>query len=139
MFDIEKLQKRIDAASKRAFGNELDYTGKELVLKEVKNELEEKGNDIIARFRVPNVERKDIKVDITRNRIEVKVERKYEKKTEGKGFFKEEKGYRGFFKYLSLPKPVIPEKAKTRYSNGLLEVVMPKAEKRKKGKVIKIK
>ena len=42
-----------------------------------------------------------------------------------------ERSYKGFYRSISLPVKIVPEQAKASYKNGVLEVVMPKAEKKK--------
>ncbi len=92
-------------------------------------DLEEKDNEVIARFEIPGVEKKDIQLNVTDRNIEVKVERKKEEKSEEKGYFRAERSYMGFYKAMSLPAEVLPDKAKAKYKDGVLEVVMSKSEK----------
>jgi len=98
-------------------------------------DLEETDKEVIARFDVPGVEKKDIQLNVTSNRIEVKVEKKQEAKVEKKGMYKEERSYRGFYRAMMLPSEVVADKAKASYKNGVLEVTMPKAENKKKSKI----
>ena len=98
-------------------------------------DLEETDKEVIAKFELPGVEKKDIQLNITENKIEVKVEKKQETKTEKKGFYKEERSYKGFYRAMALPPEVIAEKAKAKYKDGVLEVIIPKAETKKKNKI----
>ena len=98
-------------------------------------DLEETDNELIARFELPGVDKKDIQLNITENKIEVKAEKKQEEKIEKKGIYKEERSYTGFYRSFALPGEVVPEKSKAKYKDGILEVAMPKAEKTKKSKI----
>ncbi|MEM3113076.1 MAG: Hsp20/alpha crystallin family protein [Candidatus Pacearchaeota archaeon] len=98
-------------------------------------DLEETDKEMIAKFELPGVDKKDIQLNITPDRIEVKVEKKQEAKIEKKGFYREERSYRGFYRSMALPSEVIPEKAKAKYRDGILEVLMPKVENKKKSRI----
>ena len=140
--EMRRLQREID----RSFGNFWesesykslpDYSGKKgaLALRTPLTDLEETDKDIIAKFEIPGVEKKDIQLNITEKKIEVKVEKKQESKVEKKGIYREERSYRGFYRIMALPSNVIPEKAKARYKDGILEVVIPKSEAKNKNKI----
>ena len=97
--------------------------------------LEETDKEVIAKFEHLMVDKKDIQLNITEEKIEVKVEKKYEDKIEKKGYYKEERSYGGFYRALVLASKIIPEKAKAKYKDGVLEVTMPKTESKKKNKI----
>lgn len=132
--EIRRLQREIN----RSFGDFWDSgrllpapTKDSLMMRTPLTDLEETDKEIIAKIELPGVDKKDIHLNITENRIEVKVEKKQEAKLEKKGVYREERSYRGFYRSMSLPSEVIPEKAKAKYKDGILEVVMPKSEKKK--------
>jgi len=143
LFDeMRRLQRELD----RSFGDFWDsescktlpdYTGKKgvLALRSPLTDLEETDKEVIAKFEMPGVDKKDIQLNITEDKIEVKVEKKQEAKVEKKGFYREERSYRGFYRAMALPSNVIPEKAKAKYKDGVLEVTLPKTEAKKKNKI----
>ncbi|MEM3091330.1 MAG: Hsp20/alpha crystallin family protein [Candidatus Pacearchaeota archaeon] len=102
------------------------------------SDLRETDKELIATIEIPGVDKKDIQLQITENNLEVKVERKREMKEEKKGYLRMERSYRGFYRSMPLPSRVIPEQAKASYKEGILEIVMPKAEKKKPEKAKKI-
>lgn len=102
------------------------------------SDLRETDKELIASIEIPGVDKKDIQLQITENNLEVKVEKKQEMKVEKKGYLKAERSYKGFYRSMSLPSRVIPQQAKASYKDGVLEVVMPKAEKKKLEKAKKI-
>jgi len=140
--EVRRLQRELDRGfrdfwSSRSFKSLPDYTGKKeaLALRSPLTDLEETDKEVIAKFEMPGVDKKDIQLNITEDKIEVKVEKKQEAKVEKKGFYKEERSYRGFYRAIALPSNVIPEKAKAKYKDGILEVIIPKAETKKKNKI----
>jgi len=140
--EMRRLQREID----RSFGNFWesdgykalpDYPGKKgaLALRNPLTDLEETDKEVIAKFELPGVEKKDIQLNVTSDKIEVKVEKKQEAKVEKKGFYKEERAYRGFYRSIALPSKVLAEKTKAKYRDGILEVIIPKTEAKKKNKI----
>ncbi len=71
---------------------------------------------------LPGVEKKDIKLQGTENSLTISVDTPQRK----------------YFKEVELPAKVVPDKAKSTYKNGVLEVTIPKKEEKPKGKPIKI-
>lgn len=105
------------------------------------SDLKETDKELIASIEIPGIDKKDIQLQITENNLEVKVEKKQKMKVEKKGYLRAERSYKGFYRSMSLPSRVIPEQAKASYKDGVLEIIMPKAEKKKlvKAKKIEVK
>lgn len=99
------------------------------------NLYSDNGN-LIAEFELPGVEKKDIELNISPWEIEVKVERKEEVEIKRKAAYRYEAKARKFYRRISLPEEVVPEKATAELKEGILSVKMPKAkvkfEKKKK-------
>ena len=138
--EIRKLQREIN----RSFGNFWDrdairvipdYSEKNPLMRSPLTDLEERDKEIIIRFEIPGVNKKDIKLDITSNQIKVRAEKKQETKVERDDFYKQERSYKGFYRVLSLPEKVTPEKAKAKYKDGILEIVIPKTKTKEKNKI----
>jgi HSP20 family protein len=62
---------------------------------------------------------------------------KEEKEREGEYVYRE-RGYASFKRVLTLPAEVIPEKTDVTFSNGVLEVIMPKKEPTPAEKKVKV-
>lgn len=60
--------------------------------------------------------------------LTIKGERNAEKETEEKGFRRVERSYGSFLRAFTLPQTVEPEKVSATFTNGLLEVHLPKKE-----------
>ena len=140
--EMRRLQRELDRSfgdfwDSESYKSLPDHTGKKgsLALRSPLTDLEETDKEVIAKFEMPGVDKKDIQLNITEDKIEVKVEKKQEAKVEKKGFYREERSYRGFYRAMALPSNVIPEKAKAKYKDGVLEVTIPKTEAKKKNKI----
>lgn len=113
-----------------------DKSGKHaLTMRSPLTDLEETDREVIAKFELPGVDKKDIQLNITENKIEVKVEKKKESEEKKKCYYRVERRYAGFYRAIPLPEGVHPEKAKAKYEDGILKVTMPKAETKKVSKV----
>ena len=79
---------------------------------------------------VPGMNKEDFKIDLKDNRLTVSGERKYTKEKNEKHFSSFETQYGTFRRAFALPENVDGEKIEARYSNGILELVVPKDEKK---------
>jgi len=91
--------------------------------------IEDKKSNIEVSAELPGIDKKDIKVKIEKNRMEIKAEQKKEKETKKKDFYKKERSYSGYYRSFTLPETVMPSKAKKTFKNGVLKIIIPKAKK----------
>lgn len=88
---------------------------------------------------LPGVEEKDIDIEIQESVLTLKGEKKAENKQEGKNYHRIERSYGAFQRSIALPVEVDEAAIKARFSNGVLEIDLPKAQERKpKSKKIEI-
>ena len=102
----------------------------------------ETDDEVVAEIELPGVDKKDIKVNVSRNAIEVKTESKAEIKHEDKkkGMYRFERSYAGFYRKFSLPDNVDPDRADAAYKDGVLKIKVPKlASEKKKAKQLEVK
>lgn len=97
----------------------------------------ETDNEVIATAEMPGLEKEDIKINISEDRLEISAETKKEEKIEEKGYVYRERRAGKYYRSIPLPSPVDPDKATATYKNGVLEVKMPKTEVKQK-KTIKV-
>ncbi len=95
----------------------------------------EKEDEVIAVIELPGVDKEDIDLNVTPKTLEVRAEKKEEKKEKEKGTYFEERAYKGYYLTLSLPAEVDPNEVKATYKNGVLEVRMKKAKQEEKKKI----
>jgi HSP20 family protein len=92
----------------------------------------ENDKEIIAKAEMPGLEKKDIKINVTNDMLEISAETKQEEKKEEKGYIYRERRSGRYYRAISLPSPVDPDNSKATYENGVLEIKMPKTEVKKK-------
>ncbi len=99
----------------------------------------ETDDEVIVTAEIPGLDKDDIKLFGSGNRLEILAEKttevtkpeKKEKEGEGNYVYRERSTAR-FYRSVTLPTTVIPDKSKSSYKYGVLEVRMPKAETSKK-------
>ncbi len=95
---------------------------------------------VYASIELPGVNKEDIEINVVDHGLEIKAMRKEETKEHKKGFYRIERNYAGFYKYIALPENAMPEKAEAEYKNGILEIRVPKTKAKEPSKRrIKIK
>ncbi|MBS3075962.1 Hsp20/alpha crystallin family protein [Candidatus Pacearchaeota archaeon] len=76
-------------------------------------------------FELPGFDKKDIKINLSKNFASIRAEKEMEIKVKRKEFFHDEKIYRSFSYSTTLPS-INPRKAKTKFINGTLKIIAPK-------------
>jgi HSP20 family protein len=100
-------------------------------------ELKNDENQLILRAEIPGVEPKDLNIEVTRESVSISGEHHWEKRTEDKGLYHSELRYGKFQRLVQLPVPVENEQVKAEFKNGILTLVLPKAEELRR-KVFKV-
>lgn len=85
-------------------------------------------NDLVLKADVPDVDPKNVAIQIENGTLTVKGERRFEQQQNGRGFHRIERGYGSFVRAFSLPETVDPEKVKADYKNGVLTITLAKKE-----------
>ncbi len=85
--------------------------------------------DIVVTADLPGVDKKDIRINVSGDVLEISAERKAEREETEKGYLRHERSYNRFYRSIRLPAPVEKNKAKALFNNGVLEIILPRAEK----------
>lgn len=89
---------------------------------------DEKGFDI--HVAVPGMSKEDFKIDLNDNLLTISGERKFTKERKENNFHAVETQYGNFSRSFSLPENVDAAKISAKYNNGILELNIPKDEKK---------
>lgn len=92
------------------------------------SDVVESKDEIVIKTELPGIDEKNVDVQIESGVLTIKGERNAEKETEEKGFRRVERSYGSFLRTFALPPSVEPEKVSASFTNGLLEVHLPKKE-----------
>ncbi len=86
----------------------------------------DRGDRFVITVELPGVRKEDIKLRVTEDTVYIEAQVRREKELEQEGAIRIERYYSGYRRIIQLPEEVIPEKAKARYNNGVLEIEVPK-------------
>lgn len=87
---------------------------------------------------VPGMAKEDFKLDVNDNYLTVSGERKFSKEKKENNFYSIETQYGSFSRSFNLPENVDAQKISAKYVNGILEITVPKDEKRILKQTIKV-
>ena len=89
-------------------------------------------------FAVPGLNKDDFNIELKDNYLTVSGERKLTNEKKDKNFHSIETNYGSFSRSFSLPENVDATKAEAKYNNGILELTIPKDEKKALKQSIKV-
>jgi len=95
-------------------------------------DLYEEKDDIVVKAELPGMEKDNIEVNLSDNRLTIKGEKKKEEEVKKEGYYRSERSYGSFVRSLELPSEVQTDKIKAAFKNGVLEIRLPKTEEAKK-------
>jgi HSP20 family protein len=91
-------------------------------------DIYENENELVLKADIPEIDPKNVGIQIENGTLTLKGERKFEEQKNGKGYHRIERGYGTFVRAFTLPDTVDAEKVKADYKNGVLSVKLPKKE-----------
>ncbi len=91
-------------------------------------DIYETENELVLKADLPDVDAKNVAIQLENGTLTLKGERKWEEQKNGKGFHRIERSYGSFVRAFGLPDTVDGEGVKADYKNGVLTVTLPKKE-----------
>ncbi len=98
-------------------------------------DLVEADEHYVLRADLPGVKESDVSVELEDNVLTVSGERRFEHEHTNGGYRRLERSYGRFSRTLTLPDGVDPASIEAHFADGVLEVQIPKPERRKPHKV----
>ncbi len=95
----------------------------------------EKDDRLIFRAEIPGVNRDDIDVNVENGTLVLRGEKKQETQVDNESAHRVERSYGSFSRSFALPTSVAADRITANYRDGVLEVVLPKAEEAKPRKI----
>ena len=93
---------------------------------------------VVVKSAVPGIDPADLDISVTGDVLTVKGETKTEEEVKEENYIRRERRYGSFSRSLSIPVPVVADKADAEFKDGILTLTLPKAEE-VKPKAIKVK
>jgi len=91
--------------------------------------------EIVIRAELPGVEKEGLEITVTDHNVILRAKTKHEEKEEEGEYYRHEMSQGEYQRTLELPETVDEEKAKATFTNGVLEVTLPKQKKTPRTKV----
>ncbi len=88
----------------------------------------DEGKQLKIKLNVPGVQKKDIKLNVTDNSLEVSAQHKEESEEKKKNYLKKERSQISYYRTLPLSEKVVTGKTKAKLVDGVLEIVLPKSK-----------
>lgn len=95
------------------------------------SDIIEQENEYIVKLELPGVKKDEVKITLEDNVLTVSGEKKLESETNGKNHYRAERQYGAFKRSFPLPMKVQTDKIDASYENGILSILLPKAEEAK--------
>lgn len=95
-------------------------------------DLSETEKEIIIRADLPGFKKEEINVEGYEDKILISAKKKKETINKGENFYRRERTAGELKRLLTLPTEVDINKGKVNFSNGVLEIILPKKEAKKK-------
>ena len=90
----------------------------------------DRDGEVIVTADLPGVDKGDIRISVRGNVVEISAEKKTKREEHEEGYLRRERGYNRFYRAIRLPASVDESQAHASFNNGVLEITLPKSEKR---------
>jgi HSP20 family protein len=92
----------------------------------------ERDEEVLVRAELPGVTKDDVEVSLTEHMLKIGAVTRTEEKEERGDFRRREISHGEFHRSIALPETVDADRAKAKFENGMLEVILPKTEPAKR-------
>jgi HSP20 family protein len=91
-------------------------------------DLVDEGSRYVVKVDLPGVKKKEIKLNMTDNSIEIDAKHKDEAQEKKKNYLKKERSEVSYYRTLPLPEKILVDKSKAKLTDGTLTISLPKAK-----------
>lgn len=100
-----------------------------------KLDIIDRDNEVVVRAEVPGIDRKDLDVSVTDSTITIKGMSRHEEKEENGDYYRCEISHGAFARTAALPGDVDADGAQAKFTDGILEISLPKVKQARRRKV----
>ena len=101
-------------------------------------DIYEDDKNVVLSVELPGVDQKDLDVRVQDNHLTIKGQRKFENEEKKERYHRVERRYGSFQRTFALPETVDDENIQAHYDKGVLKLTLPKLERPKNARVVKI-
>ncbi len=91
-------------------------------------DLIDNGDSYTVTAELPGFSKDTVDVQVTKDGVTIRAERKEEKEEKRKNYLRRERAYSSLQRFIAFPEEVVPAKAEGSMRNGVLELKVPKKE-----------
>ncbi|MFZ1081900.1 MAG: Hsp20/alpha crystallin family protein [Candidatus Kryptoniota bacterium] len=125
--DLVNMQREVGHLFGSLFAD-VDGTGNFVASWSPRTDVIENKEAYVIKAELPGVNRSDVKITLNENVLTIKGEKKQEKEENEKNFHRVERSYGSFERSFTLPIGVKSDKIDAAYKDGILTIILPKAE-----------
>jgi HSP20 family protein len=96
-----------------------------------------------GKFRVsadlPGVKKEDVNVELTQDAVIIQGQRKQEKTSSERGFYRSERSYGSFYRLIPLPEGAKTDNASATFRDGVLQIEIEVPQQKSSGRTLEIK
>ena len=130
--EVDSLQSEVNRVFDAFFGNGNASRTRRWV---PAMDLVETEEHLVLRADLPGLKRDDVQIEIKDNALSVSGERRGEQEEKAEGYYRVERSFGAFSRSLTLPEGVDPDAVEAEFTEGVLEIRIPKPAERKPHRV----
>jgi HSP20 family protein len=88
-------------------------------------EISERGNNLVICAELPGLSKDDVNVEVTDEGLIISGERKRQHEERREGYYRTERSYGNFYRFIPLGENFDTEQARAEFNNGVLEITIP--------------
>ena len=124
--EMMTLREAMDRLFDDAFTRPLSLSGNNWSIPAV--DMYQTDNEVVVKAALPGIKADEVQINVTGEVITLKGEIKQENESKEKAYHIREQSWGTFERSLVLPTEVVADKAKADFENGILTIMLPKAE-----------
>jgi len=125
------LGNRLNQLNRVFDGLQVDEEGDTLGAWSPTVDIYDTGSEVRLQAELPGIDKKDIDIRVENNVLTLRGTRERSEEVNEKGYFRTERSYGSFSRSFALPNTVDVSKIEADYKDGVLNLVLPKAEEAK--------
>ena len=98
----------------------------------------DEGNEIVVKGEIPGARKEDIEVSLTDSVLTISGQKERKEEVKDDHYYRSERSYGAFSRTIDLPSEVQTDKVAASFTDGVLEIRLPKTEEAKR-KAVKLK
>ena len=127
--EMMTLREAMDRLFDDAFTRPLSMAGNGWAVPAV--DMYQTDNEVVVKAALPGMKAEDVQLNVTGEVLTIKGEVKQKEETKEKAYHIREQRWGMFERSIALPSAVVADKAKADFENGIVTIILPKAEEAK--------